>query len=78
MESSSCGGNSQFNVPSLLRCTFCGFLPRYTLVSIGSRKGSMEGFVTCEALIRILSQYTGSGLGFPMEDKSTPPLFACL
>ena len=24
------------------------------------------------------SQYTGSDLGFPIEDKSTPPLFACL
>ena len=29
-------------------------------------------------LIRILSQYTGSDFGFPMEDKRTPPLFACL
>ena len=78
MESSSCGGNSQFSVPSSLRCTFWGFLPRYTLVSIGSRKGSIEGLVTCEALIRILSQYTGRGFGLPMDDNRTPPLFACL
>ena len=38
----------------------------------------MEGLVTWEALMRILSQYTGRVLGVPIEDSSTPPLSACL
>ena len=78
MESSNWGGSLQSNFPSAVRFILEGFFPRYTRVSMGSRKGSIEGFVTCEALIRILSQYTGSDFGFPMEDKRTPPLFACL
>ena len=45
---------------------------------MGSRRGSIDGLVTCDALMRILSQYTGKGLGLPMEERSTPPLFACL
>ena len=32
------------------------FLPRNTRVSIGSRKGSIEGLVTCEALSSRRSQ----------------------
>ena len=43
---------------------------------MGSRSGSMEGLVTWEALMSILSQYTGMGLGLPMEESSTPPLSA--
>ena len=35
---------------------FSGFLPNIVLISIGSRSGSIEGFVTCEALRSILSQ----------------------
>ena len=27
---------------------------------------------------KVLSQYTGSGWGFPMEESRTPPLEACL
>ena len=45
---------------------------------MGSRRGSMGGFVTCEALISSLSQYTGRGWGLPMELSSTPPVDACL
>ena len=78
MDSSSCGGSSQRIAPFSSRRICCGFLPKNTRVSIGSRSGSIGGLVTCEALIRILSQYTGKGLGLPMEESSTPPLFACL
>ena len=56
MDSGSCGGRSQFSRPSASLCIRSGFLPRNTRVSIGSRRGSMGGFVTCEALISILSQ----------------------
>ena len=38
----------------------------------------MGGFVTCEALMRMRSQYTGRGWGLPMELSSTPPVDACL
>ena len=75
---SICGGRSQQILPSGSRTILSGFLPRETLVSIGSRRGSMGGVVTCDALIRILSQYTGNGFGLPMEERSTPPLEACL
>ena len=56
MESSSCGDCFVQMVPSGLRVMSVFFLPRKTFVSIGSRSGSMDGFVTCEALMRILSQ----------------------
>ena len=52
--------------------------PRYTRVSIGSRNGSMEGFVTCDAFISILSKYVGVSEGLPMDESSTPPVSACL
>ena len=39
-----------------LTLSMSGRLSRKTRVSMGSRKGSMEGFVTCEALISSLSQ----------------------
>ena len=78
MESSIWGGSPHFMFPRSSRSIFSGFFPRNTRVSIGSRRGSIGGFVTCEALIRILSQYTGRGFGFPIEESSTPPLFACL
>ena len=78
IDSSICGGRSHVMRPWASRSILAGFLPRETRVSIGSRSGSMEGFVTWEALRSILSQYTGSGLGLPMEDSSTPPLEACL
>ena len=73
-----CGGREQISLPFSSRSTLPGFLPRETCVSIGSRSGSIEGLVTCEALSRSLSQYTGSGFGFPMEERSTPALDACL
>ncbi len=56
MESSSWGESSQFKEPSGSRSSREGFFPKNTLVSIGSRRGSMEGLVTWEALIKILSQ----------------------
>ena len=65
-------------LPSSSRFIRSGFLPRNTFVSIGSRRGSIGGFVTWEAFISILSQYTGKGLGLPIDESSTPPLFACL
>ena len=76
--SSSWGVSLQIRLPCASRSNLSGFLPRKTFVSIGSRRGSMEGFVTWDALIRILSQYTGNSLGLPMEESSTPPEFACL
>ena len=78
IESSSCGGRSQSSVPSALRFGSTFFLPRKTRVSIGSLSGSIGGFVTCDAFIKILSQYTGRGFGLPIDDSKTPPLFACL
>ena len=78
IESSICGSNLQVSFPSASRPTRWGFFPRNTFVSMGSRSGSMGGLVTWEALIRILSQYTGNGFGLPMELKRTPPLLACL
>ena len=77
-DSSNCGGISVHRLPSPFRRTVSGFLPRNTRVSMGSRRGSMGGFVTCEALMRIRSQYTGRGWGLPMELSSTPPVDACL
>ena len=77
-DSSSWGGRSVHRLPSALRRMAEGFFPRNTRVSMGSRKGSMGGFVTWEALMRMLSQYTGRGLGLPMELSSTPPVSACL
>ena len=46
IESSSCGGRLVSRLPSARRVTLEGFLPRNTLVYIGSRSGSIEGFVT--------------------------------
>ena len=78
IESSIWGGSSHFSFPFSSRCIFWSFFPRYTRVSIGSRSGSMGGLVTCEALTRILSQYTGSFLGVPMEESNTPPVEMCI
>ena len=55
-ESSSCGVMSVLILPVSSRSIFDGFRPRKVFVSIGSRSGSIEGFVTCEALIRMRSQ----------------------
>ena len=74
MESSSWGSRRQSRRPSLSRVREAGFFPRNTRVSMGSRRGSMEGLVTWEALSSSRSQYTGRGLGLPMEESSTPPL----
>ena len=38
----------------------------------------MGGLVTCEALTRILLKYMGFSVGLPIEESSTPPVFACL
>ena len=54
--SSSCGDRLGISLPSLSRSILPGFLPRKVLVSIGSRSGSMDGLVTWDALMRILSQ----------------------
>ena len=78
MDSSNRGGIVVSRLPSGLLTTRSGRWPRKTFVSIGSRKGSMGGFVTWEALSRSLSQYTGISLGLPMEDSNTPPVLACL
>ena len=56
MDSVSCGGRSYFSRPSGLLSTLWGFWPRNTRVSMGSRRGSMGGLVTWEALMRSLSQ----------------------
>ena len=77
MESSICGGSRQSSRPLSSRRSVSGFFPRNTRVSMGSRRGSTGGFVTCEALMRSLSQYTGRRLGLPMDDSRTPPLSAC-
>ncbi|CDD54498.1 unknown [Ruminococcus sp. CAG:379] len=45
--------------PFSSRCTLEGFAPKNTLVSIGSRRGSMGGLVTWEAFSSSLSKYTG-------------------
>ena len=60
---------STMSLPFSSRSDASGFSPRNTRVSIGSRSGSMEGFVTWEALMRILSQYTGSGFGIAHGGK---------
>ncbi len=56
MESSNCGDCLVQMDPSGFRSSSTVFLPKNTFVSIGSRRGSMDGFVTCEAFIKILSQ----------------------
>ena len=56
IESSICGGRSQMMFPLSSRSILSGFFPRETRVSMGSRSGSIGGFVTWEALIRSLSQ----------------------
>ena len=78
MDSCICGGRRQSRRPFSSRRMVSGFSPRNTRVSIGSRRGSTGGFVTCEALMSSLSQYTGKRFGLPMEDSRTPPLAACL
>ena len=40
------GGSSQISLPSGSRVILSGFFPKETCVSIGSRKGSIGGFVT--------------------------------
>ena len=52
----SCGGMLFTSLPSSSRSMACGLAPSVVRVSIGSRSGSMEGFVTCEALMSSLSQ----------------------
>ena len=42
--------------PSASRRMWVGLRPKKVLVSMGSRRGSMEGFVTWEAFIKSLSQ----------------------
>ena len=56
MDSSSCGVSSVISRPWASRRMRSGFLPRNTRVSIGSRSGSMGGFVTWEALSSRRSQ----------------------
>ena len=56
MLSSSWGGRVQSSRPWASRRIAEGFLPRNTRVSMGSRRGSMEGLVTWEALRSSLSQ----------------------
>ena len=53
------GSNDKSISPFLSYLIFVGFFPRKTRVSMGSRSGSIGGFVTCEAFSSILSQYTG-------------------
>ena len=74
VESSSWGGSVGTILPCSSRLTRVGFFPRKVLVSMGSRRGSMGGFVTWEAFSSSLSQYTGYSLGLPMLERSTPPL----
>ena len=69
----SWGGVSSMSLPFSSRRMPSGREPRYTRVSMGSRRGSMEGLVTWEALMSSLSQYTGRGAGLPMAESSTPP-----
>ena len=78
IESSTCGGSSHEILPSAPRSMCAGFFPNETRVSMGSRSGSIGGFVTCDALMSRRSQYTGSGRGLPMDESSTPPVAACL
>ena len=56
VESSSWGGRSGTMFPALSRRMWVGLRPKKVLVSMGSRRGSMEGFVTWEAFIKSLSQ----------------------
>ena len=46
VSSTTCGGISTVDLPFFSTVIFSGFLPRIVLISIGSRSGSMEGFVT--------------------------------
>ena len=59
IDNSSWGGRLSMIFPFSSRSMESGFFPKKTLVSIGSLKGSMDGFVTWLALMTILSQYTG-------------------
>ena len=52
----SCGGMLSTRLPSASRSMACGFAPSVVRVSIGSRSGSIDGLVTCEALMSSLSQ----------------------
>ena len=78
MESVTWGGISHTILPCSSRFMERGVRPSDTRVSMGSRKGSMGRLVTCEALTRSLPQYTGCVAGEPMEERSTPPVAACL
>ena len=40
--------------------------------------GSIDGFVTCDALMRMRSQYTGRSFGLPMDERSAALVDACL
>src|SRR5574344_873442 len=73
-----CGGIFVSSEPSLFLFIDSGLFPRDTFGSIGSRSGSIEGLVTCDALIRILSQYTGRSTGLPIEERRAAPVAACL
>jgi len=46
VSSFTCGGITVLSLPSSVNSILSGFLPRKVLISIGSLKGSMEGFVT--------------------------------
>ena len=52
----TCGGIIVVDFPFFSTVSFSGFLPKIVRISIGSRRGSIDGFVTCDALSKILSQ----------------------
>ena len=52
----SCGGMLSTRLPFSSRWMAVGLAPSVVRVSIGSRSGSMDGLVTCEALMSSLSQ----------------------
>jgi len=76
--SSNWGGILVNNLPFSSNSNFSGFLPIKVFISIGSLKGSIEGFVTWLAFIKSLSQYMGYGLSFPIPVRRIPPVSACL
>ena len=52
----TCGGILVTDLPLRSTCSRSGLRPKMVRISIGSRKGSIEGLVTWEALSKILSQ----------------------
>ena len=73
----NCGGRVFFSLPLSSLSIAAVRLPSHSRVSIGSRRGSMGGLVTCDAFTSILSQYTGYSFGLPIDESNTPPVFAC-